>query len=897
MHELSSADKWLLRALRQNTDLSIVSDALSDGANINVLGEEGTPIIVAVKNNKSTDVLRLLTESYALINLVDRDFNTAIEVAAQSGMYDALFLLLGCRESFISADGKKVLSDYVKYCVDHYLNRIGEEFSAQNHALIAHYASRLCGTNVGNLFASDFNDEKYIVHLYGFRNAARGEIRLEGWQPQFFLPLRIYSFFEILVKLQKGVIKPWSENPAVLENLLQNIETEILMACEALRTVRDRLAIEKIKVVLEEREEQNQEEQDQAIASEVISGGEDMEGDEPEGSHPDDSLCTRIDELYLQLARGILRRVFILQQGESYPVSIGFTDHEIYLNFFSSEPHILCRIDNLGYASDLHTRDPNNPANIKPFQLCSILKNTLPDADDMQTYLVEVLRTKNREETVENPANLENIAEQREKIYNLPLKAARQSYLGKWPQQFSHALQPAGNCVLESQQLGLFLRLDKETFEWLLNQERQCVVNQDRKKYAPQAGEAKYWKEELLGDANEKPYEFAFQLFSTIQILDDLFNVWALQIGSESEIENFQSEVKKSRGLPRNNHSFTWNVFTAFRSKDFEELGTLASRFLAPVFPGADFEQARLMQGGLYSIAAYVFSNQTESVDGYHQLQKILEDLHSRKWMNSFLYLFKGLLHLKEALHYRSISMFYKARETFGLAERDLNSFRGASDPLLRFFIYYFLGICEYYLNNHQKAYENFAKALSKINSLENFSSLAPRKKQACLTCLGYLAFQLEKTEEAQEYFYAAQGILFEFEENHPAILGKTQVVQKQNPTPEIYLGLGICTELIASRKNLVIHKIEFYLAAKEFFEQCKFSANHSISGLAERKIEDIERIRAKLEKPQGGDPHTFFKRAQKKLKKRDRSLKANVAHEGAARKKKRLEKPRRFFH
>lgn len=447
--------------------LDYVKEIIKRGANVNSMFSGQTVLHEAVKKGKYK-IVKLLLDKGADICLVNKNFDSAIELAAQQNRYNILKLLLLRRKTF----NRKVFQGYVNYCYDNYANKAGEEADRHNYSMMAHFASRLSGANVYKLLADkkERNPEKYIVQLYSFQTKEKS---LNGWQVEKFLPIRIYSFFEILIKLKRGIIKPYSASIDVQMKLIEQLEQEILLSIELLRTVHDRLAILQYNDL-------------------------DEEIDDQEDLLPKNK---RIDLLYGALAEYICETVFLLQPGKSYNISIGFIDHECTLSIISHQGYILGRIDNLGFGVKKHEPKVNSDQEEElifpfkyPFKLFSMRQsNNIPGKKALISYLKNVFIIKDREYgKFENTYTYTKLNE----IYGDKSSVRKYSeFKGGWPQIALKHIQTTENCVMESQQWGLMMRsYEKKFFTWLTMKETVCVVDKVRILCSKNLCEEEYWE-------------------------------------------------------------------------------------------------------------------------------------------------------------------------------------------------------------------------------------------------------------------------------------------------------------------------------------------------------------------------------------------------------------------
>lgn len=904
--KLPPYDEWLINAV-ENSDnnTKIVEGALKNNANANVMYKGERPLHIAVRTKKSNvDIINILLNHKADINLVNKDFLTSIELAAKNGDYEILKILLNKRERF----SKDTFDSYVKYCVDHYIDSLNPEFIAKNHEMIAHYVSRLTGTKIGKLLSKENNSERYVVHLYAFKMSESNQVKLEGWQPEKFLPLRIYSFFEILIKLQKGVIKHFSVSSEDFNKTIKAIEDEILIACENLRIVKDRLAIKKLNEVVTELPEIEIIEKKEKIKKNN-SNNTDNKNDKIFEENFDNTCddYQKQTKLYDILSERIIGHVKNLEEGQSYPVSIGFKDHEIYLTFVKYNEHILLRIDNLGHGSERHEHDINNSALVQPYRLSSILLSNISKDNKLKEYISSVLRLKNSNTVIvkknskenqqkkqedfkksrnkkleellqtglqeispedlknktlaisqnlikkilETAGNLseenrqkslknleeeqkkykQNIEEQLDEIYNNSLTANQSLKKEDWPQTISTKEQTAGNCVLESQQVGLFLRsYDKVFFDWLLNQERQCAVNADRKNFSLQADKNadQYWREQLLNDPtiSGTKWSFIFKSPSINGVLSYLSNEW-VECFIEEKYKSFNIDL--SYCYIDNTKRSLSNILTAYQERDFSFLFKIAEEINSS-------ETKNFIIG-----TAKLFENVNNNINDYESLEEFMEKnkntIQPSNGFFSFFYLVKGLVTLQVALHYASPFFYYRAKESLKLVLLNLTEKQLAGQiHLFSFFTYYALGICEYYLKEFDSASKQLIIALQKLSLLKKNNDVM-FYKQDCLTYLGYLQIEQDKWKEAQEYFVQAEKVAFEPAppKNPPGI----KLISLETPRllylkqPKISLGLGCFHQHQASELNKSEQK-------KESFQKALYCFKESIENNSDTKMQNF---------------------------------------------------------
>jgi hypothetical protein len=222
------------------------------------------PLHAAVRTGNLAIVTYLVNEAKVDINLVNSEFKLPIQIAAEYVKKEAdgnikeqrikiMEILIEKREPL----KVQLFYEWFNCCCDNYINEIDSRFEESNCVLLSHYTSRLVGLSISDLLNKKNNKgisrnmlERYMIHLCQFKDLANddGE-QLAGMHAQEFFPLRIYFFYEILVKSYKNPISARE----LEDKLKEQLRPEILREIETLRIVQESIAILSLNIKIEQR--------------------------------------------------------------------------------------------------------------------------------------------------------------------------------------------------------------------------------------------------------------------------------------------------------------------------------------------------------------------------------------------------------------------------------------------------------------------------------------------------------------------------------------------------------------------------------------------------------------------------------------------------------------------
>lgn len=309
----SEQDDKLLKAVKNN-NLAEIKEALEAKVNVNCWDEAGnTPLHIAVMNQE-IDQVKLLVKNGAKTFLPNKKFETPLQVVHINS--EILLYLAEHHTSIAKADVEELLS----FCKEFYMG--DEKNKLGDRALIDYAVSRLTGVDIDGVLRKGDNAKKYLSHLKSIKGKTisqdgKAEIQMEFWYELIFLPLRIRSFWELLLKVQLGKIS--NENlPAIHETLLrekirQGLLEEILSELEMLHTRQVIDVFAKLSF-----------------------------------SYPPD-LITKFNHIF---AGNIANRLQLLANGEQYCFAGGWQQHTIYIRFLKQDNKLIICADNLGYGFD-----------------------------------------------------------------------------------------------------------------------------------------------------------------------------------------------------------------------------------------------------------------------------------------------------------------------------------------------------------------------------------------------------------------------------------------------------------------------------------------------------------------------------------------------------------------
>lgn len=180
-----------------------------------------------------------------------------------------------------------------------------------NAQLIVHLVSRLCATDVANLFVQQA--EKYYAHLMELEGAESFPC-LEGWKEKDFLPLRIYAHMELLVYMASG----FSKVPA--DKLTDSMSQLEKLIDQELKTYHMVCLIDRIK---------------QAI--QVEDNPEERKAGKNKEKQAKKAKKAKLNRSCSIMRNLIMHQIKKLLPGESVSLETGWTEHSIYVQFLRSE--------------------------------------------------------------------------------------------------------------------------------------------------------------------------------------------------------------------------------------------------------------------------------------------------------------------------------------------------------------------------------------------------------------------------------------------------------------------------------------------------------------------------------------------------------------------------------
>lgn len=441
-----TATDTLFTVLSEQHDpaIAVIIDLLQKGANPNIaIQKDGVSLnalqkailmgyeqIVELLINGRSD-LKII---HADLNAVNTNFETTITIASKAeklaNKSAMMKLLLTYRKLF----DIELFDTFVYFCANH-LRRQSDP-TESDFALLAHYASRLCGVNIGELLNHDHNDDRYLVHLAQYSYAEKDKDELEGWSAGEFLPVRIFSLFEILVKLKQGTIKIDGYKK---DNWMKLLSMEILTEIETFKIEQERRAIRD---------------------SDLNEANKNL--------------------LYRDLADYFINKIFRLQSKE-FCLASGYRGHVIYIAFKYEQAtnKLTIRYDNLGRGRSRH--ELNHKEEVYPFTI------EIARAEQQKTeivgYIYSLFELKNRqlERDRHNPKYDEDRKKAIEEIYNAHTKIKGCKHIAVKPKQAAMQEQSADTCAATSHQVGLLSRLeDKSFYDWVVAEEKRCIVQINR---------------------------------------------------------------------------------------------------------------------------------------------------------------------------------------------------------------------------------------------------------------------------------------------------------------------------------------------------------------------------------------------------------------------------------
>jgi hypothetical protein len=750
------ANEYLKLAI-EGSSIDMIKKTLQDGADVNLFCKDGSLVHSAIMHEKD-DFIKILVESGADLNRVNKKFNTASGLAVCNKLFNIANYLLKERKSF----DRHLFTDYVDICVNNYSLKGGEEAGKLNQRLLTHYASRLTGVNVGRLLNRTDRSitDVYLVHLLEYAYAEKHNKKLEGWDEQQFLSLRIHAFLELLVKLKRGVIQTHHEEEYKRVNVIEHLENELLHEIETLRTIKDRNEI-----------------------------------------HYSSFSDTEKEELYKTLAKRVVNHIVNLEVGNSYTQDSGWPTHNIYVNFTKTKENIiLVRVDNLGTGLDNH--DENEQGLVAPVELSVICTDDTSEIEALENYILLILKGKNNwyqcfalsnfsTEEVERlkeliGASLQNIqaleltndayksisfeqweiadieetlaklnteeadnliakliwknqsrAIAEETIYDKEEKTIRK-YLGNSADYRRLPAQTSANCVLAAYQVGLLIRsYEPEFYEWLLCEEKTIVINPRRAKYTKEMDHDYYWNNQDYLVKNNPEFNIV-NLCSYYQYSEDdlLINLPEFTLDCDDCIDNTNWDLDDeydsyslAEGFNENNPIKT--VMFSFLNKNYDSSLKQCEDFIKQLT--AENEPTHT----LYLLKAYLtflmIEYKLKEPDEYKTVIDSFEQYHNvhnlKFWSPNLLFML-ATAYGKWGELINNFSYHIKARDTFLKLISE-----GKPDPELRAAAYYSYGTSLQKLGDNSKATFEYKKA-RKIyeDTMNKLNTQAESKKHCELT-------------------------------------------------------------------------------------------------------------------------------------------------------------------
>lgn len=486
--------RWLLSVIK-HPQIDAARMALVAGASPDTIDPETQqPVLQLAIHNDNVALFQLLMEGIpgktANVNMVGHNFEASIDFAAKANVtnkFAFMKMLIEKRTSF----SREELHTYVAICA----MRLGHvPLQQQDFAMMAHYVSRMCGIHLGNLLNYDNNPDRYLVHLCQYSYAEKDSRELEGWYAIEFLPIRIFSLFETLVKLKKGYLSVDEKKITEHEEILTK---EILLEVESFKLLQESEAIAAAKGITEKEREQ----------------------------------------LYDILAGVFLTRLKN-NPGKEFSIASGYKGHSFYISFmwaavdFVGPNECLIRYENLGAGIeklDGSLRHTIRDGKVYPKEIAVPISNE----QKLRNYIKKLFEIK--QQAIEGSDYKElrgNPREERQKVYRRFKEEKLVSIYDDNNELGYRVLllntpgmreQEADTCVATSHQVGLLIRTKDESFyEWVVAEEKRAIVQVNRNEGADLAHQDIFWQMEDKIDFDKM---FLYPQFCP-EILDDAYKMF-----------------------------------------------------------------------------------------------------------------------------------------------------------------------------------------------------------------------------------------------------------------------------------------------------------------------------------------------------------------------------------
>jgi ankyrin repeat protein len=373
-----------------------------------------TALHVVTKFTQNREVLRLLLENGGNLNIADSSFHTPVETITDLNLHLDLIGFLICQRGLIGEES-------VQFFLREAYSRCKGTFGAQSvdREVINQQVSRLTGYDVSKLVAE--NNYVYFGHLNSLAGSVTHHQRTQSYEGFFvdrFLPLRIRSIFELLVRISRG--EYGARLPLSADLLVPLLIKELLVQLETLRCHKDLEFIET------------------RFSGDVRK------------------------KLLANLADNQREKISALQEKDSLCIATGFIGHAIYVCFDRRGSEVRVRVDNLGRGVNSWHTGADKAGEYYPYAMST---NRL--GSNISQYVVNVLEANKLGELVA----CDLIYDKSNVLGKVLLSKSElvQSYKAK-------AGQLVGNCVVKGHEIGLKFRLgDEQVYRWFREEEVRVI--------------------------------------------------------------------------------------------------------------------------------------------------------------------------------------------------------------------------------------------------------------------------------------------------------------------------------------------------------------------------------------------------------------------------------------